>query len=213
MARKIKNIKTPLPSVAIVVDGETEQRYIEQAKRYYGAVRPTLRGVQIKPEKPDRKKIDDLFKYAKEKLNEGFSHVILIVDFDEFLDAEKPKDEFEKFKKYYQNYLLAKEDKPSKSQKRTNGWMANMTLVVNNPCLEYWYLLHLAKSNVTKFYARYKPELEKDLQKLPGFKDYSKHADFYAKSPDIFTRLGGLDGLKNARSFKDQQQFNINNNI
>lgn len=88
--------------------------------------------------------------------------------------------------------------------------MVNMTLVVNNPSLEFWYLLHRAKSNVTKFYKRFRPDLEKDLKKLPDFEDYIKNGDFYKKSPDIFSRLGGLDGLAHARGFKNQQQFDIN---
>ncbi|MCQ2295546.1 MAG: hypothetical protein MJZ67_07815, partial [Bacteroidales bacterium] len=36
------------------------------------------------------------------------------------------------------------------------------------------------------------------------FDQYDKSEDFYRKKPDIFMRLGGLDGLAHARSFKQE---------
>lgn len=130
----------------------------------------------------------------------------MILDFDDPLDKEA---EFKQFEKYYGWYQKVRDGqmKLTPKQQDNYGWMSRLTLVVNNPCLEYWYLLHFAKSNVTKFYDRYEPELERDVRRLPGFAKYDKSEAFCEKTPDIFTRLGGLKGLARARSFK--QEFDL----
>ena len=54
MARKINNGKPPMktrPAVAMIVDGCDEVLYLEQAKKYYSKVRPSL-AAKIKPELP-----------------------------------------------------------------------------------------------------------------------------------------------------------------
>lgn len=209
MARKINNGKPPRktrPAVAMIVDGRDEVLYLEQAKKYYSKVRPSL-AAKIKPELPtEGKKIGELFAYAKELLSQEYTHVILIIDFDDPLSKEA---EFSQFMTYYGWYQKAHDGKTKLDTKQQEkyGWMSHLTLVVNNPCLEYWYLLHFAKGNITKFYQRYSPELESDVRQLPGFDRYDKSKAFYTNNPDIFTRLGGLDGLAHARSFK--QDFRL----
>lgn len=209
MARKINNGRAPKkikPAVAIVVDGKDESLYLTIAKGYYCEVRPALRSVKVKPELPTDKKVAELFEYAKDLLNQAYTHVILVLDFDDPLNKE---DEYEQFAKYYGWYQKVHDSETKLAAKHRNewGWMKNLTLVVNNPCLEYWYLLHFAKGNVVRFYKQYSPELESDVRKQPGFDKYDKSEDFYRKKPDIFTRLGGLDGLAHARSFK--QEFRL----
>lgn len=208
MARKINNGRPPRKtrtSVAMIVGGKDEAIYINQAKKYYSAVCPTL-AAKIKPELPTEKKVGELFAYAQELLSKEYTHVILILDFDDPLGK---KAEFKQFEKYYGWYQKVRDGqtKLTPKQQENYGWMSRLTLVVNNPCLEYWYLLHFAKSNVTKFYGRYEPELERDVRRLPGFAKYDKSKAFCEKTPDIFTRLGGLKGLAHARSFK--QEFDL----
>ena len=186
------------PAVAVVVDGKDEKWYLAQAKEYYCGQKPALRSVKLKPEMPQDKKVQELFEYAKGKLKEEYTHVVLVMDFDGPLN--KPA-EFEQFKKYCKYYLLAKDNNLKSSEKKVYGWMENLTLIINNPCLEYWFLLHFAKGNVTKFYPAYRPELEHDVKALPGFDQYDKKEKYYNDNPDIFLRLGGLEGLQHARSF------------
>lgn len=210
MGRIINKRKAPKRAVVVIVDGQDEQMYLEQAKCYYCSSKPELRSIKVKPELPEKKKkkkVNELFDFAKKKLQEEYTDVILILDFDGPLNSQN---EFEQFKKYYEKYKLVKENKLPTKDKRGYKWMENITLIINSPCLEYWYLLHFAPSNITKFYQTYKPELENDVKKLPNFKNYDKNEDFYQKNPDIFTRLGGIDNLTNARKFKENQRFELN---
>ena len=209
MGRTINKRKTTKRAVVVIVDGQDEQMYLEQAKCYYCSSKPELRSIKVKPELPEKKKkkkVKELFDFAKKKLQEEYTDVILILDFDGPLDSQN---EFEQFKKYYEKYKLIKENKLPTKDIRGYKWMENITLIINSPCLEYWFLLHFATSNITKFYQTYKPELEKDVKKLPNFKDYDKSEDFYQKTPDIFTRLGGIDNLTNARKYKENQKFEL----
>lgn len=210
MGRASSKKKAPKRAVVVIVDGQDEQMYLEQAKCYYCSSKPELRSIKVKPELPEKKKkkkVSELFDFAKKKLQEEYTDVILILDFDGPLNNPN---EFEQFKKYYEKYKLVKENKLTTKDTRGYKWMENITLIVNSPCIEYWFLLHFAKNNTTKFYQTYKPELEKDVKKLPNFRDYDKSEDFYQKNPDLFTRLGGMPNLTNARKFKDNQKFELN---
>ena len=126
MSRPTKQLKLN-NTIAVIVDGRTEQWYIECAKKHYRE--ETLRAISIAPKLPQKKKIDELVSLAKEKALEGYKKVVLIVDFDEILSNNN---EFERFK-----VLL----------NTSEIWMKNVMVVVNNPCLEYWYLLHFEKTN------------------------------------------------------------------
>lgn len=75
MARKINNGRPPKktkPAVAIVVDGKDEAIYINQAKKYYSVVCPTL-AAKIKPELPTEKKVGELFAYAQDLLSKEYT--------------------------------------------------------------------------------------------------------------------------------------------
>ena len=209
MGRTINKRKASKRAVVVIVDGQDEKIYLEQVKCYYCSSKPELRSIKITPELPEKKKkknIKELFDYLNKKLQEEYTDVILMLDFDGPLNSQN---EFEQFKKYYGKYKLVKENKLPTKDIRGYKWMENIKLIINSPCLEYWFLLHFAPSNITKFYQTYKPELEKDVKKLPNFKDYDKSEDFYQKNPDIFTRLGGMPNLTNARKFKDYQKFEL----
>ena len=175
MSRPTKQLKLN-NTIAVIVDGQTEQWYIECAKRHYRE--GTLRAISIAPKLPQKKKIDELVSLAKEKVLEGYKKVVLIVDFDEVLSNNN---EFERFK-----ILVNTPD----------IWMKDVMVIVNNPCLEYWYLLHFEKTN--RFYLGFNNEMKKALQKhLPN---YDKGNKYYCDNPDIYTRLGGNEGLSTARN-------------
>lgn len=77
--------------------------------------------------------------------------------------------------------------------------------MINNPCLEYWYLLHFRKTN--KFYDAFEPELKADLRKIACMENYEKSESFYNQSPDIYHRLGAEEGIATAR--KNSSPFDL----
>ncbi|MBR4265939.1 MAG: RloB domain-containing protein [Bacteroidales bacterium] len=190
MARVTKKRESK-KSYALIVDGKDEWWYMAKVKEHYPCTE--LKNVKLKPELPSRKQVKDLFDLAEAKLKEDYSFVILILDLDEPL---KDASEMLKFNDLYQKYLLAISNKLSGQQKRKYGWMENMLLVINNPCLEYWYLLHYNKTS--KHYSDFAALLP-DLKKIPAFSNYSKNEAYYNNHPDIYERLGGDGGLKTAR--------------
>lgn len=172
--RKLNN------TIAVIADGQTEKWYLERVKIHYPC--DALKNTKIEPQLPQKKQITELFCMAKTKIEEGYPKVILLVDFDEVLSNAE---EYREFRNLYQEY----------SKDNHDNWMNNLLLIVNNPCLEYWYLLHFKKTG--KFYNNYN-EMEEELHKyLPN---YSKSRKYYCGMPDIYTRLGDNDGLTNARN-------------
>lgn len=184
--RSLKN------TIAVIVDGQTEQWYLQSVKMHY---RPeALRSIRIEPKLPHHKQIGDLFEMARLTAEEGVAHVILIIDLDEILANQE---EFVRFKAFMKKY---------QSTDDVNSWMHKVTVVINNPCLEYWYLLHFNKT--TKFYSTFR-DLNPDMQRcLPG---YCKKEDYYHnKSGNIFISLGGTVGLAKAR-LNAGSLFNLEN--
>lgn len=174
-------------TVAIIVDGKDEQRYIRQVRDNYPS--PSMKSIAIKPELPEKKKVNDLFRIAREKVDADYAHVILIVDMDEII---KDPAEFSCFSNHYHKYLAVKNNTLSPNQKASHAWMDRLTIIVNTPCLEFWYLLHHRRT--TRFYPNF-AAMEADLKRLPGFADYTKKEDFYKS---IYNKLGGHAGILKA---------------
>lgn len=198
MAR-IRNKKTSRESIAVVVDGKDEKWYIEKVKVHYPC--NALKYIKIKPELPQKKKVNELFDFAHQKLDEEYSFVILIFDMDEPL---KDNSEFNKFKELYEKYLAIKSKTLTGRQKSKYAWMEKILVIVNNPCLEFWYLLHFGRTS--KFFANYE-SLRQDLRKIPEMSQYEKSEAYYNQNPDIYMRLDRNNGLVNARS--NSKPFNI----
>ena len=172
--RKLNN------TIAVIADGQTEKWYLERVKVNYPC--DALKRTKIEPQLPQKKQIAELVNLAKAKVEEGYPTVVLLVDFDEILSNAE---EYRVFQHFFQQY----------NNNGRDEWMNSLLLIVNNPCLEYWYLLHF--NSTGKFYNCYS-ELEDELhKKLP---DYNKGERYYCGNPDIYTRLGGYDGLSNARN-------------
>ena len=132
MSRKI-NKRKGNTTIAVIVDGQNEKWYMEKVKKHYSCT--ALKHISIKPELPTKKKVNELFDMAKRKVEEENSMVLLVIDLDEVL---KNKTELNNFKSQYTKYQNVRQGKPV----RTCGWMNKLCIIVNNPCLEYWYLLH-----------------------------------------------------------------------
>ena len=167
--RKGRNIPTK-QVFAVVVDGETEYWYLEMLKHNEPKI-----SFEIKPKVPKKKDIDEQYKLVRDlsKKEEEYDKVFWIVDLDVLLKEEREKNNstssLQKFLNYYKN--LSKRKK--------------IVVIVNNPCLEYWFLLHFQMTNKV-FTACTNAEKEVS-QKLKG---YEKTKKFFKKSNnDIYKQL------------------------
>ncbi len=197
MARQLKRIGF-VNTLAVIVDGKDEKWYLEKVKKHYPCDK--LREIRIEPNLPQEKGVKDLFELAKEKVEQNYGMVMLFLDFDDIMAS---KDEMRTFKDLYSKWLEATANPTRKSK---YSWMAKMRVIVNNPCLEYWYLLHFKKT--TKFYERYEPHLKQELRKQPGMQQYEKKEDYYNRLPDIYQRLTEHGSLEAAR--KNAEDFDLN---
>lgn len=168
--REIKSIpKKGNPKFAFVVDGQCEYWYIQMLKRNERSI-----SVDLKPEIPQKKKLIDQFKKVIE-LSNDYDKVFWIIDFDVInsetrLAKKGTKKAIQEFKEYC--------DEINKSYE-------NITVIINNPCLEYWILLHFEATS--RFYETC-DEVSKQLKKhLP---EYNKSQSYYTKQDnDIYLRL------------------------
>lgn len=102
---------------AVVVDGKTEYWYLKMMQRNERNPK-----IDIKPEIPQKKKLVDQFKKVKE-LSKIYDKAIWIIDLDVIL-KESRLQEFLDYKKTIERSIK------------------NVITIINQPCLEYWLLLH-----------------------------------------------------------------------
>ncbi|HEX2956542.1 MAG TPA: RloB family protein [Chitinispirillaceae bacterium] len=155
------------PSFAVVVDGECEVWYLQMIKRHERSI-----NINIEPKLPQKKSLQDQYDIVC-KIAEDYSKVFWIVDFD----------------------VILKETRVSKKGRTTplqnfSGYCKNkkenIIIIVNNPCLEFWFLLHFEFTS--KYFNSYE-EIERYIKRkyLP---DYSKNQEYYTKQDrDIYLRL------------------------
>jgi RloB-like protein len=180
-SRKVK--REIVPTFAFVVDGETEIWYLEMLKRNERQLR-----LNIKPEIPHKKSIADQFHLVKELSGSEYSKVFWIVDLDTIIHESKDtakgkKTALQAFSEYRTS--LARRYK-------------NVIVIVNNPCLEFWFLLHFEQtSRIFNTCATVEAELKK---KLDG---YEKTKRFFTKQDDdIYLKLKPYlkDAINNSES-------------
>ncbi len=190
MRRSKPNLNFIKPKFAFVVDGECEFWYIQMLKR-----NERLINVDLKPEIPQRKKLYDQYQKVIE-LSKDYDKVFWVIDFDvinrETLLAKKgAQTALEEFKKYY-NEL-------NKNHKK-------VIVIINNPCLEFWILLHFETTS------KYFDNCEKVTKQLKKhLSDYTKTQIYYTKQDnDIYLRLKPFlnEALSNANKL---ECFNFNN--
>jgi len=163
--------KTPpiIKTYVIIVDGETEAWYFNMVKRNERQLR-----INIKPELPSKKTISQQYANIIESASNN-TKVFWVVDFDTILKETRESKKgvvtpLQEFDKYY------------KKLKKNNP---NVVIIINSPCLEFWYLLHFEES--AKFYDNCK-KAERQLRKY--LKDYEKTKKFFTKeNNDIYLRL------------------------
>lgn len=192
--RKSKELKfRSKTSLAIVVDGDTEIWYLEMLKRNERNLRVT-----IKPEIPNRKSIEEQFNLVTDLSKNEYTKVFWIVDLDTVIKESKEskvgtESPIQAFVKYHA--LLKKE-------------YTNVITIVNNPCLEFWFLLHFEKTS--------KPfencvTAEKQLKKY--LKDYEKTQKYFTKQGnDIYLKLRpnlkvALENAKSLGLFNNEESM------
>lgn len=146
---------------SIVVDGETELWYLSMLRR-----NEKLPLVSILPELPKKKLLADQFELVKTNAK-IYSHSIWIVDLDVVIAEDKAA-------------TLAAYISEVKTIK-------NIDILVNSPCLEFWFLMHFSTSG--KYYQTC-GSLGVPLKKCTAIAEYAKSEKYFVNTaPDIYRRL------------------------
>lgn len=124
-----KNRPIPIkskPTFAVVVDGDCEVWYLQMLKRNERSII-----VNIEPKIPQRKRLSEQYENVI-KISEENTKVFWVIDFD--VIASETKSAKVGSKTALQSFLEYKKTIAEKYK--------NIVIVVNNPCLEFWLLLH-----------------------------------------------------------------------
>lgn len=165
-------LKIGKPKFAFVGDGECEYWYIQMLKRNERII-----SVDLKPELLQKKKLVDQYKKVLE-LSNDYDKVFWIVDLDTIIKETREarrgtKTAIKEFEEYCD---------------KISGAHENIIVVVNNPCLEYWILLHY--ETTSKYYETGDGITKQLKQHIP---EYKKSQSFYTKQgDDIYLRLKPL---------------------
>ncbi|MCK5037108.1 MAG: RloB domain-containing protein [Candidatus Sabulitectum sp.] len=147
---------------SIIVDGETEKWYLDLLKEHE---KDRLPRIDITPEIPKKKRLADLDKLIRSNAEE-YHMVFWIVD----LDAIRHDGQMDRFLEYIRELKKIK----------------NVRVFVNNPCLEFWFLLHLKETS--RIFPRC-DKVENELRKHQILKNYEKTEKYYKSNNDIYKRL------------------------
>lgn len=175
-----RKTRKKIPTFAFVVDGQTEIWYLQMFKRNEEKFN-NLR-INIKPEIPQKKKLVDQFELVLEQANSEFDKVFWIVDLDVVLkETRESKTDDTSLKKF----LSFLDELKNPKRKKDEETYSKIKVIVNNPCMEYWFLLHFDPSGKSfSNCAGVLPKLKKYL------KGYEKTERYFKKSDlDIYTRL------------------------
>jgi len=151
---------------SFVVDGECEYWYLQMLKDNEKSQK-----IRLSPDMYKSNTLEGQYKKVIE-LAEDSEKVFWIVDFDMIYKEtkERKSGQTSKLTKFKELYRKAKR-------------CSNVEIIVNNPCFEFWVLLHFC--HTTRFYENYKillPDLQKHLD------NYVKTENYFVKS-DIYKRL------------------------
>lgn len=169
--RKPKKIGPRInPTFAVVVDGETEIWYLQMLKRNERDIR-----ISIKPEIPNKKSIEEQFNMVCDLSDKEFTKVFWLIDFDTVIKEAKEsptgkKSPIQTFKEYRTDLI---DNYP------------NVVVIVNNPCLEFWFLLHFERTS--KYFDTCSGA---EWQLKIHLKNYEKTQKFFTKqNDDIYLKL------------------------
>lgn len=125
---KFRTRGVPNKTVALFVDGECETRYFNLMKRYNKDFK-----INLEPKLPNTKKLKDSINEIQ-KAARDYDLVIWVVDLDKIIEDNRnsrDKNLMNIFKDFYNKSLSSD----------------NIKILVVNPCLEYWLLLHFKYTN------------------------------------------------------------------
>lgn len=157
-------------SYVIIVDGATEQWYFQMMKRH-----ERLPKIDLLPELPKKKKLRDVFELVKERAKDKFVQVVWLIDADSLIsESQKTKQGEHSTLAEFKTYM------------EQLGRYPNVTILVNTPCLEYWFLLHFQDTG--KYFSKCKGAIA--TLKKAHLKDYEKTERYYKKANnDIYKKL------------------------
>lgn len=154
---------------AVVVDGQTEFWYLQMLKRNERNIK-----VDIKPEIPQKKILSE--QYAKVlELSDDYDKVFWILDFDVILsESANTKNNKRKPIDLFLEYKSALETK-----------YRNITIIINQPCLEFWFLIHFEHTSAQ--FSNCESAIKQLRKHLP---DYKKTERYFTKQDnDIYLKL------------------------
>ena len=193
--RPNKKISTNKKNIcSFVADGECEFWYLQMLKN-----NESVR-IIVSPEMYQKKSMDEQYNQVV-SYSADSKKVFWIIDFDVILketrECKKGREtalvKFEKYAKQLEQY-------------------DNVEIVVNNPCLEFWFLLHFCQT--TKFYESY-DKLLPTLKKQNTLSSYDKTEKYFTKGTDIYKRLKPFleTAIKNAKLTGKVELDNIQKGI
>lgn len=154
---------------AIIVDGDCESWYFQMLRRNENKI-----NVDLKPEIPQRKKLKEQFEKVIEQ-SKHYDKVFWIVDYDVISSETKLAEKgAESAKQEFKKYVL---------ELRKN--YKNILIIINNPCLEFWILLHFETTG--KYFDNCEGATKQLKKHLPDYEKTSKY--FTKQDKDIYLRL------------------------
>jgi hypothetical protein len=177
---------------AVVIDGETEFWYLQMIKRNERQIK-----VDIKPEIPQKKKLSDQYSKVIE-LSNSYDKVYWVIDLDVILsESMLAKKGARKTIDIVIQYKGVLENKHK-----------NIIVVINQPCLEFWFLIHF---ELTAQQFSNCDEAGRRLKK--NLLDYEKTEKYFTKQDnDIYLKLKpylktAIDNSKQLPTF-DKENLN-----
>ncbi|MCD6319516.1 MAG: RloB domain-containing protein [Candidatus Desulfofervidaceae bacterium] len=146
----------------MVIEGETERWYLQLMQKH-----ENLPKVAIKPELPKKKKLNEIKALLKELLENGYDKIFWLVDLDAIITHKQHR----KLQQIIDSFKKKKE----------------IEILINNPCLEFWYLLHFC--NTGKGYSSCDKVVKEIRKKCKPLFNYQKSERYYKSNPDIYERL------------------------
>lgn len=128
-SKRKRVVKSTVPVISIIVDGETEVWYLQLMKHFEG-----LKNIDIKPELPKKRGLSDLFQLVQSHASD-YSEVYWIIDLDAIIKETNEKQKGAKSKlEELKGYITKLQH------------YKNVQVLINTPCLEFWFLLHLRET-------------------------------------------------------------------
>lgn len=139
--------------IALIADGKTEQWYLAQMRKEENIP------ITIQPELPTKRTLKEELQKVYQCLEKGYDHVFWIIDLDVVNHSQKEDNNW---------HFLA-----NSIEEINSSDITKVTIVLNNPCLEFWYILHY--KSTSRSYQTF-TQLKADLNKyLPNYDKSEKY--------------------------------------